>query len=70
MTHIDQTKSRRRFFSAAGGGILRGFALAGLIPPFLRRAKKPGKKGGGPLSVTINPMAVPRRRKDGRSHGH
>ena len=63
----DHTKGRRKFFSAAAGSILGGLALPVLIRNFLLARKR--EKAGGSVAVRINPLAVPRRGKDERSHG-
>ena len=64
---MDSRKTRRKFFSTAVSGLVGGFTLMRFVPAFLLPGRRrTGARAGGP-SVTINPMAVPRRRKDERS---
>ena len=63
------SKTRRKFFLTAVSGLLGGFTLMRFVPSFLLPGRRRTGARGEEVSVTINPMAVPRRRKDERSDG-
>lgn len=69
VTRRDHTEGRRRFFSAAASGILGGFALPRLMGNFLLARRRRKENPGGSITVMINPLAVPRRGKDGQPRG-
>ncbi len=66
-TQNHHTFKRRSFFKRLAGALAGGWIAGNLFPGIMRSTTNPGKNE--PMQITINPLAVPRTKQDGTSHG-